>query len=80
MTINLTANHHDHHLHNDHCTIAIRTMIITIGTPHHTTTKITSIITADNQPKTMTVTTLLEKFWRISLYVPDDAIAKLNVT
>ena len=55
-------------------------MIITIGTPHHTTTKITTIITADNQPKTMTVTTLLEKFWRISLYVPDDAIAKLNVT
>ena len=24
--------------------------------------------------------TLLEKLWRISLYVTDDAIAKLNVT
>ena len=27
-----------------------------------------------------TVFTLLEKFWRISLYVIDDAIAKLYVT
>ena len=28
----------------------------------------------------VTLTTLLEKFWPISLYVTDDAIAKLNVT
>ena len=36
--------------------------------------------TQSNPTTTSQLTTLLEKFWRISLYVTDDAISKLYVT